>query len=133
MGDYKVLEKFKTENDIEWAEKLLEKIAGPTMRQKASIETANNQDVLPRHQGVGFSRLNSARRSLNSSFAGVETTEAVVETTDTVAVVETTDTVDAVEITDTDAVMENAETMETDDNYDYETTDTVAVMETKRV
>ena len=71
IGDYKVLQKFKTKDDNVWAEKLLDLVSGPTQRQIIDEQRATQRDRIPRQQGVGLARLNSIQRSLESSFSEI--------------------------------------------------------------
>ena len=43
-GDYKVLEKFKRESDTEYAERILDKVSGPTWRMREEEKRGNNFD-----------------------------------------------------------------------------------------
>ena len=71
IGDYKVLQKFKTKDDNVWAEKLLDLVSGPTQRQIIDEQRATQRDRIPRQQGVGLARLNSIQWSLESSFSKI--------------------------------------------------------------
>ena len=71
LGDFCLLEKFKSEEDHVWAENLLSKVQGPTTRQIQAVEYQERPDSTPRQQGVGrpqLERREFARYNLNNSF-----------------------------------------------------------------
>ena len=63
-----MVEKFKDTNDTTWAENLLVRVSGPTVRQQEDMRIAERDNDIPKTQGVGPKKV-SVVRSLESSFS----------------------------------------------------------------
>jgi hypothetical protein len=72
LGDYYVLDKFRTDQDKEWAEHYLARVAGPTLRQTLDM-LEDRPDNLPIHQGVDQERGDNARMNLSDTFESMDT------------------------------------------------------------
>ena len=48
-----MVEKFKDTNDVTWAENLLARVFGPTVRQQEDMRIAERDNDIPKTQGVG--------------------------------------------------------------------------------
>ena len=51
LGDYRLLDEFKTAEDNTWAESVLTEVLGPNFRSRKTLERENLTDNIPTYQG----------------------------------------------------------------------------------
>jgi hypothetical protein len=106
LGDFCLLVKFKSEGDHAWAEDLMSKVQGHSVRHLEELEGHDRPDSVPRQQGLGIEQLERreiVRQNLSTSFNNIDEENDLVgsvEETGCIEAVEEIHVVDIIEISD---------------------------------